>query len=76
MMFGMEVAMKTATRSLNLELLFWRIKMGLSTSDVAKILDMKTNVYESKENNKTSFTLTEMLTLSKLTGLNLEELFG
>jgi ribosome-binding protein aMBF1 (putative translation factor) len=68
--------MKTTTRSPNLVLIFQRLKMGLSTSDVAKMLGVKVNVYKAKENNKTSFNLDEMLKLSKLTGLNLEELFG
>lgn len=68
--------MESTTCSPNLTLIVQRLKMGLSTSDMARMLGMKANAYKTKEKNKTSFNLNEMLMLSKLTGLNLEELFG
>lgn len=38
---------------------------GLNQTDIAKILDIGTNTYSFKENNKTEFTISESIKITK-----------
>ena len=52
-----------------------RVRQGLKQKDVANILGINTNSYNSKENGKRKFTVEEALKLSKLFKCSVEDIF-
>ena len=47
------------------KLIGYRKMFGLNQTDIAKILDIGTNTYSFKENNKTEFTISESIKITK-----------
>ena len=47
------------------KLIGYRKMFGLNQTDIAKILDIGTNPYSFKENNKTEFTISESIKITK-----------
>jgi DNA-binding XRE family transcriptional regulator len=60
----------------NLMLKVARVKMGLSQGDMANMIHISTLNYCMLEDNKKKLRLKEMVSISKITNLSMEELFN
>jgi DNA-binding XRE family transcriptional regulator len=68
--------MESTTTVSNLMLKVARAKMGLSQDDMANMIHISTLNYCKLENNKKKLRLKEMVSISKVTNMSMEELFN
>jgi DNA-binding XRE family transcriptional regulator len=68
--------MKPSAETTNLILKARRVKMGLSQTDMAQMINMRKKDYSAGEDNKKEFKMKSMIQISKVTGMSMEDLFG
>lgn len=52
-----------------------RVQMGLTQTDISKLIDMPRSTYIKKENQQSLFNIQEAFEISKVFGLKVEDIF-